>query len=721
MAETRPVSRKPSDHDDEGTKQDRPQSRSALVAFALLLSGATAAIFLAGGAEQGNLGVFLLCAGMAMIVCPPQVTVKRGVALAALATSLCSATALLPARFFHTPVWRQVLAVVPDLPLPTTVSADPWQTAFWLALLTVTVLTGVFMLTQPVRSRGLLSFALLGIGVCAVYAALSIFAKVSGWTYPFSGGATFGFFPNRNHTATLFVTGSVLSMGVLGVSFRARRWLAVDAAVAALTLCAAGLFFFSESRAGVVFLLVGIVGWVAGLGGRHRDRPLLVAVVVVVLAGGGLFLAFKSGARDRLLGSVPVGTGGQAKAAALPGGAATKGAQHAGEITADDRLRIYRDTLGMIRDAPLTGTGLGTFSLVFAPYRLASPNGNLVLHPESDWLMVAAETGLPALACLGGLILLVLRGWQPSREHPYWPLRWGFLAAAGAAVLHGWVDVPTHRAALGWWVLVLAGLALQPGRGSEGVASTTGGVRAARGVFILGGLLAVFLGGLLVRAEWFGGSPLPPYVAQKASADILRTYEHGEVEGAMEAARRAVRVSPLAAPLYYQLGVLLLRFEETDVETDRAFRLQRLLSPFPPSVPRAQAAAWLPLDPARAAALFDDAVQRRERLPQSADEKAAVTRYFQEIMAQAAGAPQGQRSLWEFAARRGPDFVLAWLESADAPVARERLPLIVRDPAFLTKLDVGQRKRLEGICKTKGDQDALRAVRVPSENGQQGP
>ena len=676
--------------------RDSGQPASSLAAFVLLLLGAAAAMFLAGGAEQGNLGVFLLFAGTALVACPPRATVKWTVWLAAAAFLLCGTGALLPAHLFHVLTWRQGLADVPDLPLPDTVSAAPAQTAFWLAVLTVTVLTGLFTLTQPVRSRGLLTLALAAVGVCGTYAALSIYARLSGWQFPFSGGAIFGFFPNRNHTATLLITGSLLSVGILGVAFRERRWLSADWAVAALILCVAGLLFFSTSRAGVVFLVVGLLVWLAGLGGSHRDRPLLLAVVLVVLAGGGLFLFLKSDARDRLLGTQTT-----AHNPAFDG------------LSNDDRLRIYHDTLGMVRDAPLTGTGLGTFTLLFPFYRQSLVSDTTVLHPESDWLMVAAEMGLPALAGLAALGFLVLRRWRPAREHPYWPLRWGFLVAALAGLLHGIVDVPLHRAALGWWLLVLAGLALQPGR-SPGGAPWPGRAAnwLARGVFVLGGLLAWGLGIQLVRAQWFGAPPLPPYVADRAAADLLQAFkqgnETGELDAAFAQAHAAVRASPLDPGLCYQLGAIGLRIDDAEPEVDRAFRIQRLLSPYPAVVPRAQGVGWLGYDSARAARLFADSLTRQERLLHADPHEYQNLAEYWDQLVQRATLSDVQRLMWEPSVARGSVLILAWLDGANADVVKERLPSLAADDQFLDRLDPAQRQQFLSLWQRKGDPAALR-------------
>ena len=49
----------------------RPRRISA-AAQLLLMLGAAVAVFLAGGQHEANLGVYLVVAGLALVVCPPQ-------------------------------------------------------------------------------------------------------------------------------------------------------------------------------------------------------------------------------------------------------------------------------------------------------------------------------------------------------------------------------------------------------------------------------------------------------------------------------------------------------------------------------------------------------------------------------------------------------------------------------------------------------------------------
>jgi O-antigen ligase len=213
------------------------------------------------------------------------------------------------------------------------------------------------------------------------------------------------------------------------------------------------LIFFTTSRGGILSLLIGTALWLAGLGGGHRSRPLLISFAALFLGGLFLFLAPQSLIRHRMLVLIGFEHDPAKETNAAPASSP--------ELSRDARLLIYRDALGIVRDYPISGTGLGTFRYVFPQYARRFLRAGAPVHPESDWLMLATETGL--LTCL---VLAVGLGWLlmrvfSRRDHRYWPLRWGILCAGLAAFLHGFVDVPAHRTALGWWLLAIFVLGFQ--------------------------------------------------------------------------------------------------------------------------------------------------------------------------------------------------------------------------------------------------------------------
>jgi len=65
----------------------------------------------------------------------------------------------------------------------------------------------------------------------------------------------------------------------------------------------------------------------------------------------------------------------------------------------EGRVAIWRDGVRMIRDYPLTGTGLGTFAVAFRRYQTGRVE-RLVDHTHNDFLEVASDTGLPGALLL---------------------------------------------------------------------------------------------------------------------------------------------------------------------------------------------------------------------------------------------------------------------------------------------------------------------------------
>ena len=669
--------------------------RMSLAAQLFLLSGATFSVFLAGGPQEGNLAAFLILAGLALVACRPVAEVggiRWGVAGGLVLTA---SLALLPQGWLKTPPWRQAL-IVAGVPLSAPISPMPGETLLWLAILAVSAVIALFSLAHPMRSSGSLTAATAGVVICGSYAALALFCLKSGWEFPFDPDPEdFGFFRNRNHTSAFLVTGSVLALGVLAVAFRYRHWVAGSCAAVSLLICLTGLLFFTTSRGGIVALVGGAMLWIGGLGSAHRSKPLLVSFGAVFIAGILLFLAPQTVVKKRLLAIVSVEE------------SATQGAgtqSPAGSATADPRVRIYRDTFRLIGDFPFTGTGLGTFRWVFPQYRKSVHTDSPAAHPESDWLMLAAEAGLPSVALLFfGIGVLLRRVWR-ERQHPYWPLRWALLCAALSVVFHGFVDVPAHRTALGWWVLVIAGVGLQtPPRHPRRPP------RWQHAIFVLAGLGSVALGVQLARAQWFGApssAPLAPFAAVPA---IIQLRVDGHPQASADAARAAIREYPMAERLYFHLALALLEIDGQTAEAERIFRAQALLNPYSATLLIEQAAVWLERDPQRAAARCAEAIDIQEQLDsgrQSADKIAEVR--FREILALAAESPTVQRHLLA-AITHLPEHALSLLERAAPEVATAELPRMIADPAFIGRLDDPARLRFLEVWYKNGDRDALLA------------
>ena len=135
---------------------------------------------------------------------------------------------------------------------------------------------------------------------------------------------------------------------------------------------------FTLSRGGIVSFLVGCIFFVCLLWVRepqHRRRLLLTGIGL----GAAALITW--------IGIEPV-------------------LERFGALEADSAVRgqMYRDTLRMVRDFPILGTGLGTFGRIFPRYASAEfALGVRVSHAHSELLQLAAEGG-------GVAVLILLLG-----------------------------------------------------------------------------------------------------------------------------------------------------------------------------------------------------------------------------------------------------------------------------------------------------------------------
>jgi O-antigen ligase len=61
------------------------------------------------------------------------------------------------------------------------------------------------------------------------------------------------------------------------------------------------------------------------------------------------------------------------------------------------RTLVWRDTLRLIRDFPICGTGLGSYGLTYTLYKKSYTGPLFYTHAHNDYLELAAETGLVGL------------------------------------------------------------------------------------------------------------------------------------------------------------------------------------------------------------------------------------------------------------------------------------------------------------------------------------
>jgi O-antigen ligase len=286
----------------------------------------------------------------------------------------------------------------------------------------------------------------------------------------------------------------IIACGHDDLRHRNKRWVfwAVGLAVAIAAVV------LSFSRAGLAILVVGSAIWVGALVVRRGSgariaaglSALLVLLTVVLLFGGKTLERFNF-----------------------------RGGAEAGGVTADFRWLIFRDALELIRASPLFGIGLGNFQPVFAVFRQASSGQNRALHPESDWLWLAAEIGWPGVILIVVGVALLVRRLFPLAEATNMRLRLAAFVGALLFASHGLVDVSGHRVGSAYAGLLLLGLALRRPFAAKPSVSVTAVAR------VVGALLVV------VGATWALGSLMSGESAPGSSMPMLKWIRKLSVSG----------------------------------------------------------------------------------------------------------------------------------------------------------------------------------------------
>ena len=291
----------------------------------------------------------------------------------------------------------------------------------------------VFLLASAVVGAALLN-ALLG------YAALLDVAPVPYATLRGPTEAMAGTFWNRNHFGLLMVFGAVQTAGLalaawfthayqsrrphgLGLYFELHwRGLVVGLAVALLALAGAGLL--STSRGAFLGGGLGLL-LLFGLALRRRrarSRLLAVSLFAVLLGviGGHAALGRVTARFDSLLAWRELGT--------------------------DVRMRIWRESLVVLREHWLAGIGPEGFRSVSPRYEGPWKGGLISLHAHNEYLELLIEYGIPLgapvlLATLAWLIL-ALRRCARQRDPLLCWLGLGAGCALVAAAIHSLFDYP---------------------------------------------------------------------------------------------------------------------------------------------------------------------------------------------------------------------------------------------------------------------------------------
>ena len=506
--------------------------------------------FLGGGASGWSQALPIFGIGILLLAAPNRALPDRVVLFGLVGLILCAALSFLPFQLFGI-AWRSdIQRVVPDAGWH--MSVQPIWSLICFSILVAVILFAIWLIQwRPDERITCLRWLTIGITALGVLALLHL---ELGFPIPFWHPAQgFGPFPNRNQTGALMGLGAMLSIGFLGADL-GRRLFASVAWAASFAVCVAAIYF-SNSRAALGLLVVATVIWLIVRFGVNAKGAAIAAGATLLVGAFGFVM--RPDFVVRLSDFITHGVGFRGK--------------------------IYADTFRLIASCPLTGVGLGNFSVVFPQIRDSSVSAERVIHPESDWLWLASEAGV--LSILFGLLIVVALLTQPAK--PADRREKGILLAGYIAVLvllvHSVVDVPAHR--LGTLLPMLAVGALCTG------AKCTPS-RWAPWLARVAGLSVLVIGALLVRQNIVADERTTPNWDRARLSDT-----------------RALAATPVDWELRLRRGIANVHLHHwTEALGD--FRAARMLEPKLAIVPLDQGLAWLPFMPALTEDAWIEALRR---------------------------------------------------------------------------------------------------------------
>lgn len=483
-----------------------------------------------------------------------------------------------PAAWFGSAHWRSFLVENFNLELPWTHNPEPARALDGLLSLIGAALwfAWVRTLASDRSSRPILAWALVASAavVTAVAFATRNLDPQAIYGIRFTPGWTgFGPFPNRNHTADLLAMGFVLACGCTAWETSRKHWPGVVGGIIMAVISFCGLLA-TQSRGGLIAGAFGIACFVVLVFIKVRSKRVVGIAIAGILAASALAMLF---------------------------GAEVFGRFHSkegGSVSNMMRLHIWQDALQVWKDAPIFGHGLKTFPQIIGLYQTLRLEDQVILHPESSWLLWLVELGA-VLVFIGAAALAVFL-WRHlrvafTRDRGFF-LRAGAMSAFAVLLMHSFIDIPAHR----WGTLgfALATLAIAcPLRVPEHLPT---GVRRAA---FVPALVAVFWSFPLLF-DWPAWSPLT----------LTRLIERDNTSGGVSLAQmdEAARHFPLDPQLHQVIGIRQVRIVGRSEPTkwQRHFGIASALIPGSWTLSATQARTVANVSPGLAMGYWQQALER---------------------------------------------------------------------------------------------------------------
>jgi len=322
---------------------------------------------------------------------------------------------------------------VAGITVRNTISADPFQTRFFaLQMLALTAWLALLYRYVNTESRmRALVYTILGVAVVsAIFGVLRQATQHQiGFVLPLLRPTQgYGQFINKNHFAYLMEMAFGLAIGLaLAAGIKRERLLIY--VVLLLPIWTA--LVLSNSRGGILAMLVQIVSAALLLGSRRQATVLRAALLVVLVAGvlfGTLWL------------------GGDRLASNFENATSELNAAETNMRAGVSRNEIWRATLKMFAAHPITGVGLGGYWIGITEYHDAS---GLMTPQEAhnDYLELLSSGGLVGLAIGVWFAVMLIRAVRANLaiDTGYIrALRFGAILGITGVAAHSLVDFGLH-------------------------------------------------------------------------------------------------------------------------------------------------------------------------------------------------------------------------------------------------------------------------------------
>jgi O-antigen ligase len=210
---------------------------------------------------------------------------------------------------------------------------------------------------------------------------------------------------------------------------------------------------FSRSRMGIISALASLIAILGLAGSSSQSKGTRAVVAVLVFAGVVGIVVW--------VGSDPVVTRFE-----------TLSQEYA--QTGQNRVSIWRDTLKLIHQHPLFGTGLGTFSVAYTSVQTVFLS-LLVDHAHCDYLELSSDLGLPGgilvFGSIFGILARAVRRYWRAEGSLDTAVCLGCIGSIIAILVHSLADFNLYIPANALVFTAMLGLAWMESRNSRRITS----------------------------------------------------------------------------------------------------------------------------------------------------------------------------------------------------------------------------------------------------------